>query len=125
MKRIVICCILAAVIFAGGIWGLFQTSRVGSDITEGLRQVTEAFEKGDLDNAKAAAESVSEKWLNFRRFHILITDNDHALEITMAAERIKKLLELEDEEVKVECGVMEVLVSDYCREQEIRPGNIF
>lgn len=125
MKRIVICCILAAVIFAGGILGLIQTLRMGDSITDGLRRVTEAYDNGDMKEAKAAADDVSEKWENFRRLHILITDNDHALEITMAAERIKKLLELDDDEVKVECGIMEELISDYCREQEIRAGNIF
>lgn len=125
MKRIVICCILAGVIFAGGIIGLIHTEKMKNGITDGLRRVTEAYEAGDTETAKTEAAEVAEKWRKFRRLHILITDNDHALEITMAAERIQKLIELENDEVKVECGIMEVLVSDYCHEQEIRAGNIF
>lgn len=125
MKRIIVCCILASTILIGGILGLIYTEKTGDYITENLRQVTECYGKGDIEGAKAAAEKVSEKWSDFRCLHILITDNDHALEITMAAERIKRLLEQEDEEVMVECGIMERLVSDYCREQEIRPGNVF
>lgn len=125
MKRIVICCILTAVIFAGGITGLIYTSKTCEYLTENLHQVVSCYEQEDMEGAKAAAERVSDRWKSFRRLHILITDNDHSLEITMAAERIERLLELEDDEVKVECGVMERLVSDYYREQEIRVGNVF
>ena len=125
MKRIVICCILAALILLGGIFGLVGTLKVGDDIKDGLKRITAAYESGDTETAKAAADEVAEKWRNFRKLHILITDNDHALEITMAAARIKQLLELGDDEVKVECGIMEELISDYCREQEVRAGNIF
>lgn len=125
MKRIVICCILTVVIFAGGITGLVYTSKTCEYITENLRQVVSCYEQEDIEGAKAAAERASDRWRSFRRMHILITDNDHALEITMASERIERLLEQGDDEVKVECGVMERLVSDYCREQEIRAANVF
>lgn len=125
MKRIIICCILAAVILAVGITSLVYTVKTGDYIMENLRQVSECFEKEDMEGAKAAAKKVSDCWRGFRRLHILITDNDHALEITMAAERIERLLEQEDDEVMIECRVMEILVEDYCGEQEIRAGNIF
>lgn len=125
MKRIVICCILTAVIFAGGTAGMFYTSRVGDEIAENLRQVRESFLAGDTEAARTAADKASERWNKFRDLHILISDNGHALEITMSAERIKRLLETEDEEVTVECGVMEELIRVYCREQEIRLGNVF
>jgi len=125
MKRIVVCCILSAAIFAGGIIGLIYTSKTGEYITENLHQVVSCYDQENMDGAKAAAARVSERWCVFRKLHILITDNDHALEITMSAERIERLLEQEDDEVKVECGVMERLISDYCREQEIRAGNVF
>lgn len=125
MKRIVICCILTAVIFAGGITGMLYTSRVGDEIAESVREVKESFLAGDIEAARAAAEKASERWRKFRDFHILIADNGHALEITMSAERIERLLEAEDEEVTVECGVMEELITSYCREQEISLGNVF
>lgn len=124
MKRIVICVIIAAVIIAGGIAGLICTLKTGEYINENLRQVTECYERGDTEGAKEAAKRASESWQKFRRLHILITDNDHALEITMAAERIERLLEQGDDEVLIECGVMSRLISDYCREQEVRAGNV-
>lgn len=104
---------------------MLYTSRVGDEIAESVREVKESFLAGDIEAARAAAEKASERWRKFRDFHILIADNGHALEITMSAERIERLLEAEDEEVTVECGVMEELITSYCREQEISLGNVF
>lgn len=125
MKRIVICCVLTAVIFAGGIWGMIYTSRVGDDIRESIRQVKECYLSGDKEGAMTAAKEASEIWRGFRELHILILDDDHALEITMAAERLERLIESDSGEVTVECGLMEELVRAYCWEQEIRLGNVF
>ena len=125
MKRIVICCILTVLIFAGGIISLFYTSKVGDDIRESLRQVKECYLSGDKEGARTAAKEASEIWRGFRELHILILDNDHALEITMSAQRLERLIESESDEVTVECGLMDELVSAYCREQEISWGNVF
>lgn len=125
MKRIVICCILTALIFAGGIWGVIYTSKVGDDIRESIRQVKECYLSGDKEGARTAAKEASEIWRGFRELHILIVDNDHALEITMAAQRLERLVESDSDEVTVECGLMDELVRSYCWEQEIRLGNVF
>lgn len=125
MKRIVICCVLTALIFAGGIWGVIYTSKVGDDIRESIRQVKDCYSSGDKEGAMAAAKEASDIWRGFRELHILILDNDHALEITMAAQRLERLVESDSDEVTVECGLMDELVRSYCREQELRLGNVF
>ncbi|MCM1055119.1 MAG: DUF4363 family protein [Bacteroides sp.] len=125
MKRIIVCCVLTALIFAGGITGVIYTARVGDSITACLKQARESYLSGDKERAVGAAAEASDIWSRFRELHILIMDNGHALEITMSAERIKRLMEADDDEAIVECGVMEELVKVYCKEQEIRWGNVF
>lgn len=125
MKRIVICSILAAVIFLSGILGLIYTVSVCDNILEDLGQVRESMEAGDSEKALTAANEAAESWQSFRKVHIFITDNGHALEIAMTARRIEELLMQEDDEAIVECGVMEELIRCYCDEQKINLENIF
>lgn len=125
MKRIVICSILAAVIFLSGIFGTIYSLSVGDNILEDLRQVRESVRSGDNGRALTAAKEASESWRKFRNVHIFLTDNGHALEIAVTAQRIEELLMQEDDEALVECGVMEELVRCYCDEQKLNLGNIF
>lgn len=125
MKRIVICGILAAVIFLSGILGLIYTVSVCDNILEYLGQVRESIEAGDSEKALTAANEAAESWQRFRKVHIFITDNGHALEVAMTAQRIEELLMQEDDEAIVECGVMEELIRCYCDEQKVNFGNIF
>ena len=117
MKRIVICCIIAGVIFASGISALIYTSSITEDIAQSLEQLREEFLKGDMEAARAAAQRAGDKWKDFREMHFLTVDNDHSLEITMTAKRIQSLLEKEDGEALVECEVMLELIEVYGREQ--------
>ena len=104
---------------------MLYTLKIGDDIRESIRQVKDCYLSGDKEGAMTAAKNASEIWRGFRELHILIMDNDHALEITMAAERIERLVESDSDEVTVECGVMDELIGSYCREQEIRLWNVF
>lgn len=124
MKRIVICGILAALIFLSGIFGTIYSLSVGNSVLEALGQVRESFRSGDNDGALTAAKEASESWRKFRNMHIFLTDNGHALEIAITAQRIEELLMQEDDEAIVECGVMEELVRCYCDEQKLNLGNI-
>ena len=117
MKRIITCCIIAAVIFVSGIFSLIYTSSVTEDIAQSLEQLRENFLKDDMEAARAAAQRAGDKWKRFREKHSLTVDNDHALEITMTAKRIQSLLEKEDDEALVECEVMLELIEVYGREQ--------
>lgn len=125
MKRIVICGILAAVIFLSGTLGLLYTVSVCDNILDNLVQVRDSMQTGDNEKALTAAKEAAEGWQRFRRVHIFITDNGHALEIAMTAQRIEELLMQEDDEAIVECGVMEELIRCYCDEQKVNLGNIF
>lgn len=117
MKRIIICCIIAALIFALGIFSLVYTSKVTEEIAQSVEQVREEFINNDAEAARAAAERAYEKWRGFRELHFLTVDNDHALEITMAAKRIQNFLDREDDEVLTECEVMIELIRVYGKEQ--------
>lgn len=117
MKRIVICCIIAAVIIASGIFSLIYTSLVTEDIARNIKQLREDFLNNDMESARAAAQKAGDKWSGFREMHFLTVDNDHALEITMTVKRIMSLLEREDDEVLTECEVMIELIEVYGREQ--------
>lgn len=117
MKRIVICCIIAAVIFASGIFSLVYTSAVTEEIAQSVKQVRKEFLNSNMEAARAAAQRAGDKWGDFREMHFLTVDNDHALEITMTAKRIISLLEREDDEVLTECEVMIELIEVYGREQ--------
>ncbi len=117
MKRIIVCCIIAALIFASGIFSLIYTSNVTEEIAQSVEQVRDEFINNDIEAAGAAAERASEKWMGFRKLHFLTVDNDHALEITMAAKRIQSFLDREDDEVLTECEVMIELIRAYGKEQ--------
>lgn len=117
MKRIIVCCIIAALIFALGIFSLVYTSKVTEEIAQSVEQVREEFINNDIEAAGAAAERASEKWRGFRELHFLTVDNGHALEITMAAKRIQSFLDREDDEVLTECEVMIELIRVYGKEQ--------
>ncbi len=117
MKRILVCCIIAVLIFALGIFSLIYTSKVTEEIAQSVELVREEFINNDTEAARAAAERAGEKWRGFRKLHFLTVDNDHALEITMAAKRIQSFLDREDDEVLTECEVMIELIRVYGREQ--------
>lgn len=117
MKRIVICIVLAVLIFAGGTAALFYTNKVAYDITGNLSAVQSCYLKGDTEGAEAAAGKMEESWRKFRSLHMLMVDNDHTLEITMSAAKITDMLKRGNDEVLTECAVMKELIETYRQEQ--------
>ena len=117
MKRIVVCIILAALLFAGGTAALLYTNKVAYDITDSLSTVQSCYLNDDMEGAEAAAGKMEESWSKFKKLHILMVDSDHTLEITMSAARITDMLKRDNDEVLTECTVMKELIETYRQEQ--------
>ena len=125
MRRIVICSVLALVILAAGIWGVIYTTGFSGKLLADVETVADSFEQGDIEAAKQAYSQAKQSWESFRNFHILVTDQEHALEITMCIARIESLLRQEDEELLTECAQAAELIKVFRREQIPNPANIF
>ncbi len=117
MKRIVLCIILAVLIFAGGTAALLYTNKVAYDITDSLNAVQSCYLNDDMEGAEAAAGKMEESWRKFRSLHMLMIDNDHTLEITMSAAKISNMLKRDNDEVLTECAIMKELIETYRQEQ--------
>ena len=117
MRRIVICVILSLVILAGGIWGVIYTTGFSDKLLSDVEAVAMNFEQGDTQAAKQAFYRVRESWDGFRDFHVLVSDQEHALEITMCIARMESLLEQEDDELLTECAQAAKLIEVYRHEQ--------
>ena len=124
MKRIIVCIILTAVIFAGGTACLFYTANTSDKIAADLDKVTQMILSGDTKGASTAAAKARKDWQDFKRLHILSVDNDHVLEITMSIARIESLLERQDEEAVTECAVAKELLRSYKNENMPNIRNI-
>lgn len=120
MKRIIVCIVLAAVIFAGGAVSLFYTNSVSDKLLENLDEAERLFESGDSEGAAAAVARASDDWHTFKELHILSMNNDYILEITMSITRLESLVEREDEETVTECAVAKELIMAY--RNETMPG---
>lgn len=117
MKRIVICCVLALLIFVGGIVSVIYISNTADDIIQNIESLQSNFSKGNISLAQQDASKMSSGWKGFRKIHILTVDNDHALEISMSCTKIESLLKDEDDDLITECEVMKELIRIYKSEQ--------
>ena len=117
MRRIVVCIILALVILAGGIWGVICTTGLSDGLLTDVEAVAENFRQGDIEAAKQACSRVRESWDGFRDFHILVSDQEHALEITMCIARMESLLEQEEDDLLTECAEAAKLIEVFRHEQ--------
>ena len=117
MRRIVICSILSLVILAAGIWGVIYTTGFSDRLLADVEAVADNFERGDTAAAKQAISRVRENWDRFRDFHILVSDQEHALEITMCIAKMESLLEQEEDDLLTECATAAKLIEVYRHEQ--------
>ena len=117
MRRIVICSILALAILAGGIWGVIYTTGFSDRLLSEVEAVADNFEQGNIEAAKQAFSRVKESWDGFRDFHMLVTDQEHALEITMCIARMESLLAQEEDDLLTECATAAELIEVYRQEQ--------
>ena len=124
MRRIVICSILSLAILAGGIWGVIYTTGFSDRLLADVEAVADSFQRGETQAAKQAFSRVKENWDSFRDFHILVSDQEHALEITMCIAKMESLLEQEDDELLTECATAAKLIEVYKHEQLPNVTNI-
>ena len=124
MRRIVICIVLSLTILGSGIWGVIYTTGFSDTLLSDVEAVAENFEKGNIEAAKQACSRVRTSWDGFRDFHILVSDQEHALEITMCIARMESLLEQEDDELLTECNTAAKLIEVYRHEQLPSLSNI-
>ena len=117
MRRIVICIVLSLMILAAGIWGVIYTTGFSDRLLSDVEAVADNFEQGDTEAAKQAYSRVRTSWDGFRDFHLLVSDQEHALEITMCIARMGSLLEQEDGELLTECATAAKLIEVYRHEQ--------
>lgn len=117
MKRIAVCTVIAILIIAGGIASVLYTSDFSGKMSENITRIENKFEEGDIHGAKQAMYRTEKQWDGFRRFHILISDDDHALEITMSLAKMQSLLEQGDDELLTECETAKQLIERYGYEQ--------
>lgn len=117
MRRIVICIILSIVILAAGIWGVIYTTGFSDRLLTEVDTVAEKFQQGDTEAAKQAFFRVRDSWEGFRDFHILVSDQEHALEITMCIARMESLLEQEEDDLLTECAEAARLIEVFRNEQ--------
>ena len=124
MRRIVICSILSLAILAAGIWGVIYTTGFSDGLLTDVEAVADNFQRGDIEAAKQAFFRVRENWDSFRDFHLLVSDQEHALEITMCIAKMESLLEQEDDELLTECATAVKLIKVYRHEQLPNVTNI-
>ena len=117
MRRIVICIILSLVILAGGVWGVIYTTGFSDGLLTDLKALEENYRQGDTEAAKQAFSRVKENWDSFRNFHILVSDQEHALEITMCIARMENLLEQQEDDLLTECEQAAKLIEVFRYEQ--------
>lgn len=117
MKRIILCSVLAGIMIAGGIFSCFYVFSFSERMGENIENISRCFEAGESEAARQAFDTADREWKSFRRLHILIADDDHALEITMSMAKIDSLLQQEDEEVLTECESAKELIRVYGYEQ--------
>ena len=117
MRRIVICIVLSLTILAAGIAGVIYTTGFSDKLLADVETVADRFEQGDTEGAKQAYSRVRESWDGFRDFHVLVSDQEHALEITMCIARMGSLLRQEDDELLTECATAAKLIEVYRHEQ--------
>ena len=117
MRRIVICSILALAILAGGIWGVVYTTGFSDRLLSDVEAVADNFEQGNIEAARQAFYRVKENWDGFRNLHMLVTDQEHALEITMCIARMESLLAQEEDDLLTECATAAELIEVYRQEQ--------
>lgn len=117
MRRIVICIILSLVILAGGICGVIYSTGFSDSLLTELETVADNFQQGDMEAAKQALYRVRDSWESFRNFHILVYDQEHALEITMCIARMESLLEQEEDDLLTECAETVRLIEVFRHEQ--------
>lgn len=117
MRRIAICIALALAILAGGIWGVIYTTRFSDRLLSDVEAVAVNFEQGDTEAAKQAYSRVKTGWDGFSDFHILVSDQEHALEITMCITRMGSLLEQEEDDLLAECATAAKLIEVFRHEQ--------
>ena len=117
MRRIVICIVLSLTILGLGIWGVIYTTDFSDALLSDVGAVAENFEQGNIEAAKQAYSRVKKSWDGFSDFHVLVSDQGHALEITMCIARMASLLEQEDDELLTECAQAAKLIEVYRHEQ--------
>lgn len=117
MRRIVICIVLSLTILGLGIWGVIYTTGFSDALLSDVGAVAENFEQGNIEAAKQAYSRVKKSWDGFSDFHVLVSDQGHALEITMCIARMDSLLEQEDDELLTECAQAAKLIEVYRHEQ--------
>ena len=124
MRRIVICSILSLAILAAGIWGVIYTTGFSDALLSDVEAVADNFQRGDTEAAKQALSRVRTSWDGFRDFHILVFDQEHALEITMCIAKMESLLEQEEDDLLAECATAAELIKVYRHEQLPKITNI-
>lgn len=117
MRRIVVCSILALAILGLGIWSVIYTARFSDRLLEEVGEVSYAFEQGDIEAARLAYSRARESWEGFRELHLLVFDQEHALEITMCMARIGSFLEQQEDDLLTECAQAAELIRVYRQEQ--------
>lgn len=125
MKRLVICSILAVVIVAVGIWAVVYVNGVSLGARRQIELIASHYEADEHEAASAALERLERDWGSFADMHILVTDNEHMLEISSSLVKIRSLLETEDDELLNECRLADRLIEIYRKEQLPLFSNIF
>lgn len=106
--------ILFSLVFFG-LWGLLRTEHTIDSMEKKLAEIESAAQSGDEKELYSLCGSLSEEWADFRHLAVLMTDSEHALEITMSIARIGKARE---DELVSECGVLRELLKTYRTEQK-------
>ena len=110
MKRIVISCIILAVMSVG----CFYSVEVLCDFTEKLiaqiHEIEDSFEKNDIEAANNAAKRLNEEWAEFVDFSILINDLGLAAEITSSIAEIQSFAEDNNDEIYASCDRAEAQI---------------
>lgn len=114
MKRIGASAALLFLLAVFGLWSFFRTEHTIETALETLDKAQTAAERGEDERVKSLCGELEEQWSDFRRLPILLTDSEHALEITMSVSRIKGA---QDEELKSELFVLRGLLEAYLYEQ--------
>lgn len=115
MKRLGASAVLLFLIIVFGLWGYLRTEHTVDLAIKTLDEAQHAVYEGNGEAAEKLFSELSEQWTDFCRLSVLLTDSEHALEITMS---IARLTQARENELISECNVLRRLLEAYLHEQK-------
>lgn len=125
MKRLISCILIVAGIIVFSIYGCFYSENVETEIKSTIGELKTEFKNGNFMSAESIAGQAQEKWHSLSENTIFIEDRECDCEIMMSLARIREMCRTQDDDIYIECAVLEELLEMYSSRQKPVLTNIF